>query len=607
MSTPRAESSSVIPVWLLQHRADGGGIERLGGQRRGERLLLAAQRLARADPVAAGFRAARGRGRGGRARATHGRSARARRPASGGGGPFSTRAADQPRPPTRLRPSDATSAHLIQRRRRGAAGVAHAQPSTEARSKKAPTGSAVLSTAVGARAAATCRRGRASPARPSQKPDRGAGAERGEAAPAAERHREREPAGAGRGPAPAARAARRAARPRPHRRGSPRAARCAAPRPRPARRRRTARARPRPRRGLGVIAVSSISCPQPSLNPSSARRGASRAASSRRAARQQALHRLDADPEDRRDLGVGPLLEVRGARSRAAAGRAAPRAPPAVPPPGRAPRAAAARPAPRRRSPAPRRSRARAGGAAGRCRDCSPPGRARCRAPPGPASQSGAILQSLSIASCVTSSASAALAQHPPRQREDPRRVPRGQRPRRGLVAARVAREQRGVGKLRLGVRARSSSPRLWPLRAPPSPAESAARGPGLARTPRVIARRLRQSGRGRSVGPGPSRAAWPSVHAVPASGRAALHPWPAVVLRLAAWHRPRPARSRRRGRSSTKARRMFTRRSASADDLDLAGLGGAHQRQQPVGQALRPGSAAKTSPARRAARAWRR
>ena len=37
----------------------------------------------------------------------------------------------------------------------------------------------------------------------------------------------------------------------------------------------------------------------------------------------------------------------------------------------------------------------------------------------------------------------------------------------------------------------------------------------------------------------------------------------------------------------SAKARRKFTRWSASVGDLDLAGLGRAHQREQPVGDGL--------------------
>ena len=64
----------------FQHRLDRVQVEGLGGERRGERRPLAAQRLAGAGPVVTAVVRALGRGRGGRGRVATGRSARVRAP-----------------------------------------------------------------------------------------------------------------------------------------------------------------------------------------------------------------------------------------------------------------------------------------------------------------------------------------------------------------------------------------------------------------------------------------------------------------------------------------------------------------------------------------------
>ena len=146
------------------------------------------------------------------------------------------------------------------------------------------------------------------------------------------------------------------------------------------------------------------------------------------------------------------------------------------------------------------------------------------------------------------------LAQHPPRQREDARRVPRGQRARGRLVPRGIAREEGGVGRLGGGP---ASAPglvliaRLWPFprrrllpiarRAP----EGGARAAGVIRRPAAPGRR----GRGR-------------LRAVRVRGRAAV---------------PRPRRSPAvRGRACASA-------SACGDRRVAVGVGEGEQEVHPL------------------------
>ena len=134
------------------------------------------------------------------------------------------------------------------------------------------------------------------------------------------------------------------------------------------------------------------------------------------------------------------------------------------------------------------------------------------------------------------------LAQHPPRQREDARRVPGGERPRGRLVPLGIAREEGGVGRLGRGLeRGAGAGPHradYGPSSAPPSPADSAARAREGGRAPRPSLVVLRRGAVGAAVA-GPAR---PVTHA-------ARWPRPSGRGGGRAWRRPRPGRSRRRGR----------------------------------------------------------
>ncbi len=144
------------------------------------------------------------------------------------------------------------------------------------------------------------------------------------------------------------------------------------------------------------------------------------------------------------------------------------------------------------------------------------------------------------------------LAEHPPRQREDARRVPRGQRARGGLVpvgvAARAGRRRKAPPRRR----GWSSSLRLWPFLAPPSPVERAARARKHGRAPLPSSAVLRRFAARRAGGrPSPPGRALAVVAAV------ALALPPRRASRMASASACEIAASRS---VSAKARRKFTR-----------------------------------------------